>query len=216
MGTLIMELFIGPTTFHTLFQVLRIPTSFNLLLGRPWIHRVEVIPSSLHQKVKFIHDRKVIMVQSLRNMFASSELVLQISHSEDDLFLTGFTFDEVQTLEVEDFCRDFVAMSFDQYSSMVVLDMMRGMSFMPGMGLRQRQHEPMEFVATVNHDTPFRLGFVPIEVDYRYIVRLHRERVRARLTCTPFDYSVRVYRMSLATTSLEDQRFILIWGILAL
>ena len=91
------------------------------------------------------------MVQSLRNMFASSESVLQISHSEDDLFLTGFTFDEVQTLEVEDFCRDFVAMSFDQYSSMVVLDMMRGMYFMPVMGLRRRQHEPMEFVATVNH-----------------------------------------------------------------
>nr|CAN68299.1 hypothetical protein VITISV_009905 [Vitis vinifera] len=37
-------------------EVLRIPTSFNLLLGRPWIHRAKVIPSSLHQKVKFIHD----------------------------------------------------------------------------------------------------------------------------------------------------------------
>ena len=46
-------------------------------------------------------------------MFASFESVLQISHSEDDLFLTGFTFDEVPTLEVEDFYRDFVVMSFD-------------------------------------------------------------------------------------------------------
>ena len=35
MGTLEIELLIGPTTFVTLFQVLRIPTSFNLLLGRP-------------------------------------------------------------------------------------------------------------------------------------------------------------------------------------
>ena len=55
----------------------------------------------------------------------------------------------------------------------------------------------MEFVATVNHDTPFGLGFVPIEASYRYMVRLHRERVRARLTCTPFDYLVHSYRMSL-------------------
>ena len=67
-------------------------------------------------------------------MFASSEPMLQISHSEDDLFLTGFTFDEVQTLEVGDFCKDLVAMSFDQDSSTVVLNMMRGMSFMPGLG----------------------------------------------------------------------------------
>ena len=70
-------------------------------------------------------------------MFASSKPVPQISHSEDNLFLTGFTFDEVQTLEVEDFCRDFVSMSFDQHSSTMVLDMMRGMSFIPGLGLRR-------------------------------------------------------------------------------
>ena len=67
-------------------------------------------------------------------MFTFSEPVLQINHSEDDLFLTGFTFDEVQTLEVRDFYKDLVAMSFDQDSSMMVLNMMRGMSFMPGLG----------------------------------------------------------------------------------
>ncbi|RVW24994.1 hypothetical protein CK203_116560 [Vitis vinifera] len=53
MGTLEIELLIGPATFVAVFQVLRIPTSFNLLLGRPWIHRAGAIPSSLHQKVKF-------------------------------------------------------------------------------------------------------------------------------------------------------------------
>ncbi|RVW12041.1 hypothetical protein CK203_087291 [Vitis vinifera] len=104
MGTLEIELLIGPTTFITIFQVLRIPTSFNLLLGRPWIHRAGAIPSSLHQKVKFIH--------------------------------------EGQTLELGDFCRDFIAMSFDQHGSTVVLDIMRGMSYLPGMGLGRRQHGP--------------------------------------------------------------------------
>ena len=56
MGIIEMELLIGSTTFVTVFQALRILTSFNLLLGRPWIHRARAIPSSLHQKVKFIHD----------------------------------------------------------------------------------------------------------------------------------------------------------------
>ncbi|KAJ9693907.1 hypothetical protein PVL29_009735 [Vitis rotundifolia] len=169
MGTLVIDLQIGPATFSTLFQVLRIPTSFNLLLGRPWIHRAGVIPSSLHQKVKFIHDGQVITVQSTRDMLASSEPVLQISHSEDDLFLTGFTFDEIQTLEIEDFCRNFVAMSFDQHSSTVVLDMMRGMTFLPGMGLGRRQQGPSEFIAAIDHDTTFGLGFIPTEADYRYM-----------------------------------------------
>ncbi|RVX04669.1 Retrovirus-related Pol polyprotein from transposon 17.6 [Vitis vinifera] len=148
--------------------VLRIPTSFNLLLGRPWIHRAGAIPSSLHQKVKFIHDGRVVVVQSVGDMFISAEPVLEISHADDDLFLTGFTFDEVQTLEMEDFCRDFVALSFDQHSSTVVLDIMRSMAYLPGMGLGRRQHGPRE------------------------------ERVRARLTHTPFYYPVRPYTMSLA------------------
>ena len=56
----------------------------------------------------------------------------------------------------------------------------------------------MEFVATVDHDTPFGLGFVPIEANYKYMARLHWERVRARLTYTPFDYLVCPYGMSLA------------------
>ena len=47
-------------------------------------------------------------MQSVGDMFISVELVLQINHSDDDLLLTGFTFDEVQTLEIEDFCQDFV------------------------------------------------------------------------------------------------------------
>ena len=95
MGTLMIELLIGPATFSTLFQVLRIPTFFNLLLGQPWIHRAGVIPSSLHQKVKFIYDKQVIMLQSPKDMFAPSESMLQISHSENDLFFTEFTFDEM-------------------------------------------------------------------------------------------------------------------------
>ncbi|RVX14745.1 hypothetical protein CK203_011900 [Vitis vinifera] len=158
MGTLEIELLIGPTTFITIFQVLRIPISFNLLLGRPWIHRAGAIPSSLHQKVKFIHEGQVVVVQSAGDMFISAEPVLQISHSDDDLLLTGFTFDEVQTLELGDFCRDFIAMSFDQHGSTVVLDIMRGMSYLPGMGLGRRQHGPSEFITIPDHDVPFGLA----------------------------------------------------------
>ena len=56
----------------------------------------------------------------------------------------------------------------------------------------------MEFVATIDHATPFGLGFVHTEANYRNMVHLHQERVRARLICTPFDYPIHPYRMSLA------------------
>ncbi|RVW76496.1 Transposon Ty3-G Gag-Pol polyprotein [Vitis vinifera] len=164
MGTLMIDLQIGPATFSTLFQVLRIPTSFNLLLGRPWIHVAGAIPSSLHQKVKFIHDGQVITVQSTRDMLPlPSQYFRLVTHS-----------------------------------STVVLDMMRGMTFLPGMGLGRRQQGPSEFIAAIDHDTTFGLGFIPTEADYRHMARLRKERVRARLSHTPFDYPIRPYRMSLA------------------
>ena len=95
MGTLTTHVMIGPVRYSILFQVLSIQTSFNLLLGRPWIHEAGAIPSSLHQKVKFIHEGRIITIQSDTDIITSSEPVLQISHSVNDLHLTGFVFDEV-------------------------------------------------------------------------------------------------------------------------
>ena len=116
MGTLTLELMIGPIVFQVLFQILRIPVSFNPLLGRPWIHSVSAIPFFLHLKVKFIHDSQVITIASTGGAHLTSEPVLEISHGGDDLLMTGFTFDEIQTVEPGDFFRDSVPMSFDQHS----------------------------------------------------------------------------------------------------
>ena len=92
MGTLTTHVMISPVRYSILFQVLRIQSSFNLLLGRPWIHEAGAIPSSLHQKEKFIHKGRIITIQSDKDVVTSFEPVLQISHNEEDLHLTGFVF----------------------------------------------------------------------------------------------------------------------------
>ena len=93
------------------------------------------IPSSLYQELKFIHEGCIITIQSDRDVVTSSEPVLHISHSEDNLHLTPFTFDEVQIISLEDDSRDLVPMPFDQHNNTLVLSMMRGMFCMPGLGL---------------------------------------------------------------------------------
>ena len=197
LGTLSTHVMIGPVIYSILFQVLRIQSSFNLLLGRPWIHEAGAIPYSLDQKVKFIHEGRIITIQSDRDVITSSEPVLQISHSEDDLHLTGFTFDEVQVVSLEDDRRDMVPMSFDQYNSTLVLSMMRGMSYMPGLGLGRHQQGPREFTITVDHDISYGLGYIPTADDARHMARLHRERVRARMSGIPFDYPLCPYTFQL-------------------
>ncbi|PKI46759.1 hypothetical protein CRG98_032849 [Punica granatum] len=51
---------VGPCSFSITFQVLDIPNAFSLLLGRPWIHLAGAVPSSLHQRLKFIVEEKLI------------------------------------------------------------------------------------------------------------------------------------------------------------
>ncbi|PKI48635.1 hypothetical protein CRG98_030963 [Punica granatum] len=53
---------VGPYSFSVIFQILEIPNAFSLLLERPWIHAVGAIPSSLHQKLKFFVEGKLITV----------------------------------------------------------------------------------------------------------------------------------------------------------
>ena len=51
----------------------------------------------------------------------------------------------------------------------MVLDIMRGMTFLPGMGLGRHQQGPNEFIAAIDHDMTFGLGFIPTKVEYRYM-----------------------------------------------
>nr|CAN69249.1 hypothetical protein VITISV_024506 [Vitis vinifera] len=198
MGTLSTHVMIGPVSYSILLQALRIQSSFNLLLGHPCIHEAGAIPSSLHQKVKFIHKGHIITIQSDIDIITSSELVLHISRSEDDLHLTGFMFDEVQVVNLEDASRDMVPMSFNQHSSTLVLSMMRGMSYLPGMGLGRYQQGSHEFTFAVNHDTPYGLGYIPTEDDTRYMAWLCRDIMRACMSSIPFDYPLRLYTFQLA------------------
>ncbi|XP_019259311.1 PREDICTED: uncharacterized protein LOC109237457 [Nicotiana attenuata] len=48
-GVIDLTLTIGPVDFEVTFQVLHMDTSYNFLLGRPWIHAAGAVPSTLHQ-----------------------------------------------------------------------------------------------------------------------------------------------------------------------
>ncbi|RDX92021.1 hypothetical protein CR513_25910, partial [Mucuna pruriens] len=46
--------------------------AYNYLLRRPWIHKVRVVPSSLHQKVKFIANHQLVSVMGERELVIST------------------------------------------------------------------------------------------------------------------------------------------------
>ena len=143
------------------------------------------------------------MISSDRDVVTSSELMLHINHSEDDQHLTGFTFNEVQVINLVDDNRDLVPMSFDQHNNTLVLSMMRGM------GLGYSQQWPCEFTFTVDHVIPYGLGYTPIEDDASHMVRLCRDKVRACLSRVPFDYPLCSYTFQLAGFFIRGSEYAL-------
>jgi len=45
--------------------------TYSCLLGRPWIHSVGVVPSTLHQKLKFVVEGKLIIVSREEDILLS-------------------------------------------------------------------------------------------------------------------------------------------------
>ena len=70
---------------------------------------------------------------------------------------------------MENDSKDIAPISVYQYSSTLVLRMMRGMSYLPGLGLGCHQQGPYEFAFPIDHDTPYGLGYTPIEDDARLL-----------------------------------------------
>ncbi|WMV59157.1 hypothetical protein MTR67_052542 [Solanum verrucosum] len=48
-------------------------TSYNLLLGRPWVHENGVVPSTLHQCMKYMKDGEVVKIDADINPFTETE-----------------------------------------------------------------------------------------------------------------------------------------------
>lgn len=56
LGVITFPVRVGPIVLPTPTHVMQGNLTYNLLLGIPWIHSMQVVPSTLHRQVKFIYN----------------------------------------------------------------------------------------------------------------------------------------------------------------
>ncbi|XP_040944254.1 uncharacterized protein [Gossypium hirsutum] len=71
MGRIEIPLLIGPTVYEVDFLVMDIKPSYNCLLGRPWIHSVGAVPSSLHHKLKLVSEGRLVTINAEEDIIAA-------------------------------------------------------------------------------------------------------------------------------------------------
>ena len=74
-GEISLPIQIDPITFEVVFHVMDIAPTYSCLLGRPWIHGARMVPFTLHQKLKFIVDDKLIIIFAEEVITANFELI---------------------------------------------------------------------------------------------------------------------------------------------
>ena len=70
-GEIDLPIQIGPHTCQITFQVMDINSAYSCLLGRPWIHSVGVVPSTLHQRLKFVVEVQLVIVSGEEDILVS-------------------------------------------------------------------------------------------------------------------------------------------------
>lgn len=73
MGMIDLDLDIQGFLTKVVCYVINAPTSYNLLLGRPWIHRYKVVTSTLHQCFQFVQDGQLRRINADIRPFTVTE-----------------------------------------------------------------------------------------------------------------------------------------------
>jgi len=68
LGDIELPLQIGAYTFDVIFQVMNIEPAYTILLGRLWIHAANAVPSTLHQRIKYVIKEKIVTVRGEKAM----------------------------------------------------------------------------------------------------------------------------------------------------
>ena len=61
-GEIELMIEIGPRSFMVNFQVIKVDFPYNMLLGRPWLHTVGAVASTLHRRLKLISENQLITI----------------------------------------------------------------------------------------------------------------------------------------------------------
>ncbi|XP_060216873.1 uncharacterized protein LOC132644302 [Lycium barbarum] len=159
-GEICLHLQIGPMEFPILFQVMDISSTYNLLLGRPWVHMAVAVPSTLHQCLKFEWGLEQIVVQGeLGHPVYSERSILIIEEMGE---LDGATFHAVEIMqEVRiDEMAGSNEMKMSSAAKMVASEMLK-YGYQPKFGLGPKSNGIIEPIQLKQQKGTFGLGHDP-------------------------------------------------------
>uniref|UniRef100_A0A2N9EJT0 G-patch domain-containing protein n=1 Tax=Fagus sylvatica TaxID=28930 RepID=A0A2N9EJT0_FAGSY len=175
-GEIDLPIEIGPQVYDINFQVLRIDSPYNLLLGRPWLHTAGAVPSSLHQKMKFIIGNQLvtILAEEPISIYNDGAVPYIDRGASEEASFHSFEFVTVihKVAAVEP--------KLSKAGMMVAKEFIKA-GFQPGQGLGCANQGRTAIVALKGNRDRYGLGYTPTRKDRQFAYEVRRWRAVARL-----------------------------------
>ncbi|XP_027772414.1 uncharacterized protein LOC114076918 [Solanum pennellii] len=163
LGAVNLIIQIGPAEFEAKFQVLDIDTSYNLLLGRPFIHMAGAVPSTLHQMIKLVWKNEELVIHGEKGQSGRQVPVSDETPQGSDFY----------TVELVNATDEGLAPQTPMpavYKMIATVMLQSG--FEPGSGLGRNAQGIIEPVPVLAAGSKYGLGYIPTDDD----VKMKRKR----------------------------------------
>ncbi|XP_073223495.1 uncharacterized protein [Cicer arietinum] len=178
MGEIDLPIQIGPVTFEITFHVMDIVPVYSCLLGRPWIHSAGVVPSTLHQKLKYMINDQLVIILGEGDFLVSNLSTTPYVETTKDALETAF-----QTLEIVDtaYVETTPIEPHMSNTAIMVAKFMLSRGHHPWHGLGKDEEGLKEPVELPENRDKWGLGYKPTRDDKRRLVKEKKEKRLARI-----------------------------------
>ncbi|XP_028208392.1 uncharacterized protein LOC114391605 [Glycine soja] len=164
---------IGPHICQITFQVMDINPAYSCLLGRPWIHSIRVVPSTLHQRLKFMVEGQLIIVSEEEDILVSyPSSTPYVEAAEESLEISFQALEVVSNAYVE----SLLVQPRSSSAALMVARVMLRHGYEPGRGLGWNGDGATSLVEFKENRGRFELGYKPTHADIRKSTLKRRDR----------------------------------------
>jgi len=169
---------VSPCTFQIVFQVMDILPAYSCLLGRPWIHTAGVVPSTLHQKLKFLIDDKLIIVSIEGDLVVYGSTSTPYIEATKEVLETSFQAMEIVSTT---YVKPFMVNPCLSNASLMMAKTMMKEGYKYGSGLGVNGKGSVMQLKLVENKERYGLGYKPTHAYQRRIIEERIERSRAKI-----------------------------------
>ncbi|XP_070011081.1 uncharacterized protein [Nicotiana sylvestris] len=138
----------GPTWFDIEFQVLYISATYNILLGRPWIHAAGAVASTIQQAMKFKWNHQEVIIHGDESNPIYTNQTIPII--ENKRRLGGETYHHIEHVN---------AVEKDKWWSNKIESILAWSGYEPSKGLGKKLQGITKPIQLKRHDITFGLGY---------------------------------------------------------